>query len=72
MLVAFAVIAGMDGKCFGSAVGTLLSNTRRLRPVALPSRRFAKSLRENPYAGRYVENLDEMIGASRTLGAERK
>jgi len=25
---------------------------------------------ENPYAGRYVENLDEMIGASRTLGVE--
>ena len=25
---------------------------------------------ENPYAGRYVHNLDEMIGASHTLGVE--
>lgn len=25
---------------------------------------------ENPYAGRYVDNLNEMIGASRTLGVE--
>ena len=25
---------------------------------------------ENPYAGQYVENLEEMIGASRALGVE--
>ena len=23
---------------------------------------------ENPYAGQYVENLDEMVGASRSIG----
>ncbi len=25
---------------------------------------------ENPYAGQYVENLDEMVGASRSIGIE--
>ena len=36
------------------------------RPTEPPLRKVAAvAVIENPYAGRYVDNLDEMIGASR-------
>ena len=41
------------------------------RPTEPPLRKVAAvAVIENPYAGRYVDNLDEMIGASRGLGVE--